>query len=71
MCSWCAGSDIAAFDVTSSDLRLHTPAQVWAPCEEAVQISASLSFFFFFSSTDPRKSEEEARFRGADGEAAF
>lgn len=61
-----SGSVNAAFDVTSSGLRLHTPAQVWAPLQEAVQLSASLFFF-----TDPRKSIEGVRFRGADGEAAF
>lgn len=61
---------VNAFDVTSSDLRLHTPAQVWAPLQEAVQISASLFLFSFFF-TDPRKSIEGVRFRGADGEAAF
>lgn len=64
-----SGSVNAAFDVTSSGLRLHTPAQVWAPLQEAVQLSASLFFFFFF--TDPRKSIEGVRFRGADREAAF
>lgn len=61
-----SGSVIAAFDVTSSGLRLRTPAQVWAPLQEAVQISASLFFFF-----PPQKSIEGVRFGGADGEAAF
>lgn len=65
VCGW-FGSVIAAFDVTSSGPRLHTPAQVWAPLREAVQIPASPFFFFFFC----LGAEEEHR-RGAEGEAAF
>lgn len=37
---------VLPFDVTSSGLRLHTPAQVWAPLREA--LSASPHPFFFF-----------------------
>lgn len=61
----CVVCSATVFDVTSSCLRLHTPAQVWAHLQEAVQLSPSHFF------TDPMKSIEGMRFRGADRDIAF
>lgn len=38
------------FDVTSSGLRLHTPAQVWAPLRKALSAPPFLPFFSFLKS---------------------